>query len=362
MIQHIDIKNFKSLKETAINVRRLNILAGLNGMGKSSFIQTLLLLKQSVGIAGDGRLKLKGPLIDTGKGKDVLYQFAAEEAIELSLTLGDGNVLNWTFGYEPEWEFLESNQRYPAETVDGLLDGFQYLSAERIGPMTMHEASGLSVSEKNLGIKGEYAVHFLHVHGNRRKVHKHLKHDGTEERTLMNQVNGWLGEISPGVKLKVVELPGIDKMLLNYQFDLAAGKTGPFQPANVGFGVSYALSVIVSLLASEKENIIIVENPEAHIHPRGQASLGQLMALSAARGAQLFIETHSDHIINGIRVAVKEGLIDKRDVNFSYFTKSTTRDEQYTEVTEIKVDEHGELSAYPIDFLDEWNNQLLKLV
>ncbi len=362
MIESFNIKNFKSLKEMTLSARALNILAGLNGMGKSSFLQTLLLLKQSAGIAGDGRLQLKGWLIDIGKGKDALYQFAAEETIELSLMLGDGKILKWTFNYEPEWEFLESNERYPDETLDGLLDGFQYLSAERIGPVTMHDASQLSVSEKNLGVKGEYTVHFLHVNGNRRKVDDQLKHDGTEEPTLMNQVNGWLNEISPGIKLKVVELPGIDKMLLNYQFDLGAGKTAPFQPANVGFGVSYALSVIVSLLTSEKENIIIIENPEAHIHPRGQAALGKLMALAAARGAQLFIETHSDHIINGIRVAVKEGLIDNNDVSFSYFTKATTRDEQYTEVTEIKVDQHGELSAYPMDFLDEWNNQLLKLV
>ncbi len=86
------------------------------------------------------------------------------------------------------------------------------------------------------------------------------------------------------------------------------------------------------------------------------------MALSAASGAQLFIETHSDHIINGIRVAVKEGLVDKKDVSFSYFTKVTTKEEQYTELTEIKVDERGELSEYPRGFLDEWNNQLLKLV
>ncbi len=86
------------------------------------------------------------------------------------------------------------------------------------------------------------------------------------------------------------------------------------------------------------------------------------MALSAASGAQLFVETHSDHIINSIRVAVNEGLIDKNDVNLSYFTKVTTKEEQYTEIAEIKVDKRGELSEYPKDFLDEWNNQLLKLV
>ncbi|NOX48765.1 MAG: DUF3696 domain-containing protein, partial [Chlorobi bacterium] len=110
------------------------------------------------------------------------------------------------------------------------------------------------------------------------------------------------------------------------------------------------------------DKIIILENPESHIHPRGQAELGKLMALSAANGAQLFIETHSDHIINGIRVAVKEGNIKKEDINISYFDKVTTANEQFTRITDISIDDNGELSDYPKDFMDEWNNQLLKLL
>jgi len=362
MIEQIGIRNFKSLKDVLITTRRLNLLAGLNGMGKSSLIQTLLLLRQSGEVAASGEMKLKGRLTDIGKGKDALYQFASEEIIELSLFLSNKNRLQWSFHYQPESESLESLQRYSPEIMTELLSGFQYLSAERVGPMVMYEASLPSVYAENLGVRGEYAVHFLHVSGNRFKVDKRLKHDRTEELTLMNQVNGWLGEISPGIKLNVTELPGVDKVLLGYQFNLGIGRTDSFRPVNAGFGISYVLSIIVSLLVSRKNSILIIENPEAHIHPRGQAELGKLMALSSASGVQLFVETHSDHIINGVRVAVREKLIDKNDVNFSYFTKKTTKDEQYTEITEIKVDERGELSEYPKDFLDEWNNQLLKLV
>ena len=82
MIEQIRIKNFKSLKDISINTKKLNLLAGLNGMGKSSFIQTLLLLRQSDDTWEAGLLRLKGRLIDLGKGKDALYQFAAEELIE----------------------------------------------------------------------------------------------------------------------------------------------------------------------------------------------------------------------------------------------------------------------------------------
>lgn len=125
---------------------------------------------------------------------------------------------------------------------------------------------------------------------------------------------------------------------------------------------TYALPVIVSLLNFKKDKIVIIENPEAHIHPRGQAEMGRLIALAAAAGMQLFVETHSDHIVNGIRVAVKENLINAENVNISYFSRQTTEIEQFCRIQNIRVDRTGELSDYPIDFMDEWNNQLLKLI
>ena len=88
--------------------------------------------------------------------------------------------------------------------------------------------------------------------------------------------------------------------------------------------LSVSLPIIVSLLTAEEGKIIVIENPESHIHPRGQAELGKLIAAAAQTGAQLFVETHSDHILNGIRVAVKEESVDKNKVNIMYFNKINT--------------------------------------
>jgi predicted ATPase len=362
MIEKITIKNFKSLKDVSINTLPLNLLAGLNGMGKSSLIQTILLLKQSQSLVYSGQLNLKGWLVDIGKGKDALYQFAEEDKIVFSFELSENKKIGWTFSYKPEWEILEPVNAGKTEALRDILNGFQYLSADRIGPLSMHEVSHPNVANKMFGTRGEYVVNYLHSVGRRNKIDKRMKHKETEELILINQVNGWLSEISPGIKLNIVEVQSIDKLLLNYEFELGEGRTTPYRPGNVGFGISYVLSVIVALLTAEKDNIIIIENPEAHIHPRGQSELGKLMSLCASCGAQLFIETHSDHIINGIRVAVKNGIIDNDKVKFSWFTKKTTKTEQYTEIKEIHIDKNGELSEYPKDFLDEWNNQLLKLV
>ncbi len=151
-------------------------------------------------------------------------------------------------------------------------------------------------------------------------------------------------------------------MLLNYEFELQKGRTQAFKPINVGFGISYALAIIVTLLIAQKDQIVIMENPEAHIHPRGQAELGRLLTLVAASGSQLIVETHSDHVINGIRSAVKDKCVPCGDVQFPWFYKITTGNEQYTDVINIQVDKNGELSEYPKDFMEEWNNQLLRLV
>lgn len=77
---------------------------------------------------------------------------------------------------------------------------------------------------------------------------------------------------------------------------------------------------------------------------------------------QIIVETHSDHILNGIRVAVKEKDISKNNVAVFYFDKVVTESEQYANVTDIFIDDNGELSEYPINMLDEWTNQLFKLM
>ena len=144
-----------------------------------------------------------------------------------------------------------------------------------------------------------------------------------------------------------------------------------FKPQNVGLGISYVLPVLVTLLTSWPGAIIIIENPEAHIHPRGQAKLGELIARAAAFGVQLFVETHSDHVINGVRVAVRDGILKPEDVNIAFFERRPHQvlgvdgeicTEIYSEINPIRVDNNGMLSDYPKGFLDEWDNQLEELM
>jgi predicted ATPase len=337
---------------------------GLNGMGKSSFIQVLLLLMQSDKLE-ERVIDLNGILTQIGQGRDALYQFAEERKIVFELTL-DKRLFSWRFPYQSDKENLMAETEYPREQMNFFREQtkhFQYISAERLGPREIYEASNIVVAnKKQLGLWGEYSAHYIHLYGLEYIVSEALRKYPAFSDKLIHQLNAWMQEISPGVSINTKYVPEANKVILDYQFDLISRKTNSFRPQNTGFGISYVLPAVLALLTAEEGKIIVIENPESHNHPRGQAELGKLIALAAQAGTQLFIETHSDHILNGIRVAVKEGIVDKSKVNVLHFDKETTDIEQYSKITQIKVDQHGTLSDYPKDFLDEWSNQLSKLI
>ncbi|MDI9364088.1 MAG: DUF3696 domain-containing protein [Flavobacterium sp.] len=364
MINKIEIENFKSIKKASVPTKNLNVLMGLNGMGKSSFIQMLLLLMQSDKLE-DRTLDLDGILAQIGQGRDAMYQFANEDFIGFGIQLNE-EMYNWKFENQPDKDRLIADAGFTKAKMLFFREQtkmFQYISAERIGPKEIYDANSVVVADKKqIGLLGEFAVYFINVFGAKLEVKESLRHSKALSNKLNAQLNAWMKEISPGVSINTKYVPEVNKVILDYQFDLETSQTNPFRPKNVGFGISYVLPIVLALLTVEEGKIVVIENPESHIHPRGQAELGKLIALASQSGAQIFVETHSDHILNGIRVAVKENLIDKLKVNIMYFEKTTTEKEQFTEITPIRVDHKGELDEYPKDFLDEWSNQLLKLL
>ena len=165
MIQKLYIRNFKPLKEVELSLGRLNLLAGINGMGKSSLIQVLLLLKQSLPRLEQGTLLLNNEeFAALGKGRDVFYQYSKEPYIEFELTNDKGFSKYWKFNYQAEREYLEGEKQYDLRELSAQFnlfsDNFQYLNAERIGPRQFHLSSSSYIETlKQIGSKGEYAVH-----------------------------------------------------------------------------------------------------------------------------------------------------------------------------------------------------------
>lgn len=386
MINSIKLKNFKSIKEKKFALKNLNLSLGLNGMGKSSFVQSFLLLRQS----NKDQLKLNGDLVNIGTSKDALYQYIKKDE-NLTIDIAVDSIGDWKrkFVYKIEADYMDDFVHLPfdedykdnSSVIAKLREealftygNFQYLNAGRAEPKSIYSKSYSNVvNDKNLGKQGEFTAHFIETHGNEEVVFNNLIHKdsivkdettGTDiiVKTLINQINLWMGEISPGVNVRTTSISS-EFVMLEYVYKQPNyGSTNKFKPENVGFGITYALPVVTTLLSSRPGQLIIIENPESHIHPRGQAELGKLIARAAMNNVQIIVETHSDHILNGIRVAVKEEDITPDKVAIFYFDKIITASEQYTEVTDIKIDKNGTLSEYPENLLDEWSNQLSKLI
>ena len=173
---------------------------------------------------------------------------------------------------------------------------------------------------------------------------------------LIDQVEAWMGEISPGTRLKIEAKSDVDIMSFQYSY----GDSNPYRATNVGFGISYTLPIIVAALASTPGTIILIENPEAHLHPKGQVKMGELLALAASGGVQVVIETHSDHVLNGIRLAVHGGKIDPKDVQLHYFHRHNKEKERQavTEVISPRINRNGRINHWPDGFFDEWDKSL----
>ncbi len=170
-----------------------------------------------------------------------------------------------------------------------------------------------------------------------------------------------MSEISPGIHIHAIMQNATNSVALGYAFNNGTQLTADFKPQNVGFGLTFVLPVLTSILRAEKGDLLIIENPEAHLHPGGQAVLGQLCAIAANNGVQLFIETHSDHFLNGVRVAIKENKIDCQDVKLFYLERNSGNIHESLVVTP-EIYEDGRLNHWPKGFFDEGDKQLEKLL
>ncbi len=377
MISSLHIKNFKTLKDTGeVPIKPLTLLTGVNGTGKSSLIQALLIMRQSQIGRSDGAIILGGRLVDIGTGRDALYYFADknDETIKFEVNFGKDINRSWEVKYEAAKEVLsgaiaEVNwENYKDKMYDTLREqslfnnDFQYLKAMHTEPQETYK-EGIIDEDNPLGLKGEKTIHYLNHHANRKQIaFENLHHKNAKSKGLLHEVDAWLGEISPNVRLKTTKIPGSELIIAGYEFGTRNDYTDAFKPKNVGFGISYVLPVITAILSAESGRLLILENPEAHLHPRGQARMGRLMALAAQNDIQLIIETHSDHILNGIRVAVKKEEVDAERVGLLYFEREIENREHRAKIIIPTIDKDGRLDKWPDGFFDEWEKMLDELI
>jgi predicted ATPase len=170
-----------------------------------------------------------------------------------------------------------------------------------------------------------------------------------------------MSEISPGMRLHFRVHRSMDLANFNVSFTSAqAVNTNEYRPSNVGFGITYTLPIVISLLSSKKGHLVLLENPEAHLHPRAQSKIGELAARAAASGVQVVFETHSDHVLNGVRIAVKSKKLDASDAGILFFDRLDG--DRRAHVTSLEMDSEGRIADWPAGFFDEFEKSIEQLI
>ncbi len=371
MLRKIKLSNFKCFKNLDLDCAPLMLLCGLNGMGKSTVIQALLLLRQSFqsGDLSAGRLVLGGELADLGTGKDVLFEGADNDVVEFELQC-DEIQTPWelSFGYSTTTDQLSAEtdpSQQPASFVPTkwhrippFAKTLIYIEAGRLGPEKSYPLSETSARRGDLGTTGEYALNYLHAYQDKLLPENDPRCPTQQSRRLHDVANEWLRIVTPGVHLQIEAVRAADVLIPGFSFDRPGDiRTQAYRATNVGFGLSYTLPIILALLA-DRGTLCLIENPEAHLHPRGQTKLAELAARASLAGVQVVVETHSDHFMDGVRIAVREGLIQPEQTAFHYFE----RVDGVTGVSSPKIDTDGRLSTWPVGFFDQYEENLAKLL
>lgn len=419
MLTKIELENFKCFREkTVFPLGQLTLLTGINGRGKSSLLQSLLLMRQSIEYDNrTNKLILNGNCLNLGRfdeirntgtsrEKPIYFNYFYDYTIEnIAATITMQGSINYSFVEDMKDDlvatlteieikgntFLSSinNRRYYhkvfkdnptilqffSDWVDfSSIDytelskilkyeptilqstatwvnfsAIHYISADRIGPQDFYLKSTLP-KFPNVGLKGEQTVNLLH------RMKDELINDklylGEDAQTLIIQTQEWLNKIFDGAK---VEVFGSQTNILELMLNSSLSKDR-FRPANIGFGYHCILPIIVSGLIAKEGEILIVENPEAHLHPKAQSELAKFLAKVSNCGIQVLIESHSDHILNALRIAVLDNILSNEELSILYFSQKIGES-----VIQIPIYSDGKIEEWPDGFFDQMDKDFERL-
>lgn len=392
---------------TDVPLTGINLFTGINGRGKSTVLQALLLMRQSVEIRQEtSQLTFNGKSIELGNFDDIKnistsrteplefiytfskennhvelhYRFKANEEDDLAATIDSvdikGKYQNKNFQcsitrekdeyilayekkrYPVHWQNLIFSERdCPGKFLEFIRDVVEfekihYVSANRIGPQDFYPRQS-PFEFPTVGARGEFTANILSLSRRKQqKVLEPLEADPEASHSVLDQTEAWLQKIFDGGRIDIKPLEAnIVVMQMNSE-----NSTNMFKPLNIGFGYSYALPIIVSGLIAGEGEMLIVENPEAHLHPYAQSQIAKFLAQVSRNGVQVFVESHSDHILNGLRVAVLDKIITADDLNILYFQRNA-----HLDIVRIPIESNGAITHWPPGFFDQTDKDFERL-
>ena len=383
MLEQIDLRHFKCFEILKLPVRPLTLLSGANASGKSSVLQALALLHQTMREhEWSTRLMLNGGAVRLGAAADVIDQVHGRRSCEIAL-LTHAGYYQWQFSGEREemslavkkvtisdasgveryvddvnsLRYLLPSNLLPApnrhDVLTKSLRGLTYLTAERLGPREYYMLEDPQLTPV-VGPRGEHAISVLHSGRDTHVLDSLVTEDVPPTR--FRQVEARMKRFFPGCGLAIEQVPRADAVTLGIR---VSTDTGFHRPVHTGFGLTQVLPIVVAALSASHSDLLLIENPEVHLHPAGQAAMGEFLAEVAAADVQVIIETHSDHVLNGIRRAVKNGrlLPDSTALHFFRPRREDARDGS-AQVESPILDAAGNIDTWPEGFFDQFDKDM----
>ncbi len=334
MISKLNIKGLKCFNDIELTLNNLTLFAGRNSMGKSTVIQAILALVQ------EGNNPFSGEYINIGKISELKNRYVGSTHIEISVNDSYAKIMK---DDSSDVEIIGKKQNL----------NIKYLCADRIGVRDTYSKE-LSNSD-DIGVKCEYAYQYLEKHSDDKWEDNILVFNPKSKLTFGGQVDYWLNEIV-GYTIRAEEIERTELIRVSFNSD---GLVNNIRPKNVGTGVSYIAEIIIAALSCVAGDIVIIENPEIHLHPSGQSKFVSFLAFLAKNGVQVIVETHSDHIYNAVRKCIHNDEIECEDVSIYFFEQMKNGT---SEPVFIPINEDGKAKQQRDGFFDQTKKDLEEIL
>ncbi|MGI4743989.1 MAG: AAA family ATPase [Janthinobacterium lividum] len=412
LIEQIQVKGYKSLVDVTLHVRPLTLLAGTNSSGKSSVMQPLLLIKQTMEAPYQpaGALLLEGAHVQAETAGELVSKVNKSNSQFIISVLGRDielvsirdilfeqaysiNGTSFQIDYQKtrvgnDTSILTPNMT--KEKIDQLLiftkDDVSIIGSKISQGEVFYDGCFLRIQMRNE--KGQTKGRILYSHQFEEELER-LMHipglrgapkrgypsaffeyqiRGTFDLYAAGTVNQWqqqnnieaLSQLSDylqrlGLTNSIsAKVKNANEVELSVNRLPASSKSKPKKAdmvniADVGIGVSQVLPILVALIAAQEGQIVYVEQPELHLHPRAQVAMGELLAEAANRGVRVIVETHSSLLLLTVQTLIAQGKIANTDVGLHWFTRDA---KGVTNVQYVVPDEDGAYGEWPEDFSD----------
>ena len=376
-ITAIEVEGYKSLYDRSrIEIRSLTLLAGANSSGKSSIIQPLLLLKQTLEAPyAPGALLLSGSNVRFTSSQQVFSRISPKtNKFTVKIYYGEQDCISLSFGKKPNQkaiEIIEALYQKEEKIIDlSPIKDFRFMYLEQMFFAQIRDPKNKIVPSQILDNNPSSLISFIRnlihvpgVRGNPQRTYQTSAVDqvfpGTFENYIASIIQNWqskkdqrLSQLSRNLYrlglANKIQANSINEAEVELKVTRSiAGSKEMVSIADVGFGVSQILPVLVALLVAKPEQLVFIEQPEIHLHPRAQVALAEILIDAANRGVRVVIETHSELLLLAVQSLVSENKIRPDRVRLHWFTRLENGASQ---ITSAELDQAGAFGDWPEDF------------